>query len=796
MGWRSTLFYEGVFFSKAAVVTFGGAYAVLPYVAQQALSHYGRLQPGQMLDGLGLAETTPDPLIMVVQFVGFVGARQHPDGLPPLLAATLGAGITTWVTFVPCFLWIFLNGPHIERLRGNERLSNALSAITAAVVGVVLNLAVWFALRVFFPTSRGFDWIALLVSLGIFCGLTFWRWNVIAVIIGSGLFGLVLYWVSPRASMKVRALLSLGCLLLAAAPTHAAVLENKTLRITLAPEDASITVLDKRNRHIWGQRVRPGFRFTAGSENAAGISGTVNGLGQSYEVTLSLDPATPRSFDLVCRLPGKSYTKLPDYPFPFTASGKDWSYVQNTTGEGMLLPLDRPEEINKPFGWSGGQPWWGLTDLRRAMSAQLDSFRLPDTHTGARDSTVYAVPLRIRYSFFTDGSYVGLARSYRERFLRAHPELKPLRDRVAARPAVAGLKDSVYVYLWGTNPAEDLQLVTEMKAAGIAHGIAVFTGRQTVDRALFDGIKALGWVAGVYRMPTGNLFHVSKERGWPTDLLLGRVDPPKFWQNSRQNAWKRICAHYVLPHWLEKAKALQVDPGAQLTYFDTLVVQLAACLDPEHPATIEENLQARLKLMQKTRDLGLVVGSGEGVAPTWALPGLDFFEGEMSLRTYADSKLKIPVGDYRFDNGKTYKADAPLALSVTKRIPLYQLAFHDYVAGTWVWRDSNYQSAAFAHQKNLFNLLYGTMPMWHIDRQIWEAHKTDFIASYRANEAVRSRVGFAAMIDHGWLKPDRTVQYTDWDNGDRVVVNFGDKAFDRAGKPPLAGGSSAIEKRP
>ncbi len=581
---------------------------------------------------------------------------------------------------------------------------------------------------------------------------------------------------------------------LASPSTPPAVIENAALRISIAPADASITVLDRRNSYSWRQQIAPGFHFTASSQSSSSLAGTVAGLGQAFKVTLTLDPSKASSFNLVCEIPDRSYTKLPDYPFPFMAAGKDWSYVQNTTGEGMLLPLDRLGQINKPFGWSGGQPWWGLTDLHRAMSARLDSFRDPDTHTGASDSTVYAVPLRICYSFFTDGGYVALAKDYREYFLHAHPELKPLRERVAARPAVAGLKDSVYVYLWGENAAEDLQLVSDMKAAGIEHGIAVFYGRQPVDRALFDGIKALGWVAGVYRMPTGNLFHVSKERGWPTDLLLGRVDPQKFWQSSHQNAWERICARFVLPRWLEKAKALRADPGAQLTYFDTLVVQLAPCLDPAHPSTIEENQQARVELMQQTQALGLVVGSGEGLAPTWALPGVDFFEGEMSLRTYADSKLKIPAGDYRFDNGESYKTDAPLALSVSERIPLYQLAFHDYVAGTWVWRDSNYQSAAFAQKKNLFNILYGTMPMWHVDRALWQAHKQEMVESYKAIAAVRSRIGFAQMVGHNWLTPDRTVQFTDWENGDRVVVNFGDNTFNRPGQAPLAPSGFVLEK--
>ena len=139
-----------VFFSQMAVVTFGGAYAVLAYVAQEAVQHYAWLRPGEMLDGLGMAETTPGPLIMVVQFVGFMGAYRDPGGLNPMLAATLAAILTTWVTFIPCFLWIFLGAPFIEQLRGNRALTGALSAITAAVVGVIANLALWFALHTLF----------------------------------------------------------------------------------------------------------------------------------------------------------------------------------------------------------------------------------------------------------------------------------------------------------------------------------------------------------------------------------------------------------------------------------------------------------------------------------------------------------------------------------------------------------------------------------------------------------------------------------------------------------------------
>jgi chromate transporter len=159
LGSGQTFSQIGIFFSKMAVVTFGGAYAVLAYMAQQAVETYGWLKPGEMLDGLGMAETTPGPLIMVVQFVGFLAAYRDPGSLPPMLAGTLGGLLATWCTFVPCFLWIGLGAPFIERLRDNKQLNGALAGITAAVVGVILNLAIWFALHTMFRETfpvRGF----------------------------------------------------------------------------------------------------------------------------------------------------------------------------------------------------------------------------------------------------------------------------------------------------------------------------------------------------------------------------------------------------------------------------------------------------------------------------------------------------------------------------------------------------------------------------------------------------------------------------------------------------------------
>ncbi|WP_275789196.1 chromate efflux transporter [Pararhizobium gei] len=170
----------GLFFSKMAVVTFGGAYAVLAYVAQQAVDTYHWLKPGEMLDGLALAETTPGPLVLVLSFVGFMAAFRAPSGLDPLLSGMLGATLATWVTFVPCFLWILLGAPYVETLRNNRALSGALAAISAAVTGVILNLALWFGLHVLFtqvdryaggplsmplPVWQTFQWTALFLSV-------------------------------------------------------------------------------------------------------------------------------------------------------------------------------------------------------------------------------------------------------------------------------------------------------------------------------------------------------------------------------------------------------------------------------------------------------------------------------------------------------------------------------------------------------------------------------------------------------------------------------------------------------
>lgn len=192
-GWQSLHAQLYRFFTLAAFVTFGGAYAVLAYVTQVATTSYGWLTQAQAVDGLALAETTPGPLIMVLQFIGFLAAWQHPEGMSPLASAVVGALVTTYTTFLPCFLFILIGAPYVEQIRGNRHVSSALSGVTAAVVGVVLNLALVFGAAVIWPQgfAGGTSYFALALSAAAFVVLYRYKIDVLWVVLGGGALGIL-----------------------------------------------------------------------------------------------------------------------------------------------------------------------------------------------------------------------------------------------------------------------------------------------------------------------------------------------------------------------------------------------------------------------------------------------------------------------------------------------------------------------------------------------------------------------------------------------------------------------------
>lgn len=206
LGYDSVFAKESIFFSKAALVTFGGAYSVLAYIAQKAVEDYGWLQPGEMLDGIGMAETTPGPLIQVVQFVGFMGAFRLAGDMNPLWAGIFASVLTTWVTFAPCFLFVFVGAPYIEYLRGNKNLTNALNGVTSAVTGVVLNLGIWFSINTLFgviseqqlgpfkiilPDLSTLDYVSLAITILSFFIYFVLKWDMLKTILACVSAGVV-----------------------------------------------------------------------------------------------------------------------------------------------------------------------------------------------------------------------------------------------------------------------------------------------------------------------------------------------------------------------------------------------------------------------------------------------------------------------------------------------------------------------------------------------------------------------------------------------------------------------------
>jgi chromate transporter len=205
-GREDVLTQQAIFFSKCAMVTFGGAYAVLAYISQAAVEQFHWVTAPQMLDGLGLAESTPGPLILVTQFVGFLGAHGTPSDLSPVTMGVLGTLVTLWATFAPCFLWIFAGAPWIERLRGERLLGAALTAITAAVVGVICNLSVWLGLKTLFSTTeernfhgvhvlvpdlRTIDPFALVIAVAAFVAMKRFKVGIIPVVLVGAAAGFV-----------------------------------------------------------------------------------------------------------------------------------------------------------------------------------------------------------------------------------------------------------------------------------------------------------------------------------------------------------------------------------------------------------------------------------------------------------------------------------------------------------------------------------------------------------------------------------------------------------------------------
>jgi hypothetical protein len=564
-----------------------------------------------------------------------------------------------------------------------------------------------------------------------------------------------------------------------------AFIKGAHLAVTFSSLDGSLVVEQLDTGDTWTQEIpaqpyavsglvaTPSSLSATLTRGSASLKIAIAVPADAAELTVAITPTNPLA----------GYVRNPDYPYPFTLPAVSGYYVQNTSADGALFSLSEKASIQHMYDFLG-IPWWGLTDFDKAMMAILESPYLFDD-----PAAVVLLPVKLRYCFMK-GGYVELARSYRQRFLAQYPELQSNTLAVrAARSGFANLKNGVYAYFWGSD-ARNADFMNALYLAGLEHVVAMIynaAGNTQDDadiKAMYDVARGNGWTAGMYLEPGGNLAAVAPG-SWNTSLMLG-ADPVAFFAAHPDN-WERTCSKAkstTLPTTITDTVAAT---GIELLYYDTFVVQESPCLDASHaghnplmslpsplPSPFEEERGYRVQLLDFTRGALSGVGSGEGASPAWAIPHLDYFEGGMMLRTYGEmTTTHIPGGDY----AKDFVADTeplPPGLNTdeTHRIPLLGLMFHDTVVTTWDWRDSNFQHLGTYRKKNLFNALYGSMPMWNMTAQFWADHQALFLDSYAMQKRARDLVGFDDLVGHGWLSADREVQYTDWASGVRIIANF------------------------
>ncbi len=600
---------------------------------------------------------------------------------------------------------------------------------------------------------------------------------------------------------------------------------------------AEITVTDYSTGGagtVWTQVIPPGGAYTATALviSPTFMKGTVTGPGLNpktypYEITLRPETAIDKAFHLKVTPPdstpsdGYPYTKLPLYPFVFKQSDATtgpWYYVQNNGGEGTLLPVG-DAKIRGFGGWAGGQPWWGITNLQQAMMARLDSFARIQNPSGAGDESAYEIPMEIEYSFRGTGGYVGLAKAYRDYYLRdIDSSLDKLATRATDNTDLFFLKYGTYAYFWADPQATFETLVTTMKGQGIDSVIAMFNLNEDPERLktpTLENIQAgtSKWIGGKYSTPTPNLFKICDISDWVGKLLLHKNNTTETTVVDADNDnWDQLYTPTAKMYWETGASTpnsgipyvLNKYGDMRVFYHDTLPQQLGPCVYRVPPnsgtpyvETIQENRTGRQAILDVTHQpflplhpYGFVSGSGEGISAWWTVSHLDYWEGGMEESIYADIS-RSPISEYWAEFADDYfPCDPPPAQCGTdqeswkdqeaesmlenERIPLLALQWHDYVAQTWNWRNSNFVVQSLSWKKDLFNILYCAMPMWHVTDSLWTGHMAEYVASYEKLRAVRQANGFAEMTSHGWLDDvsTRKVQYTDWDSGDRVIVNF------------------------
>lgn len=570
---------------------------------------------------------------------------------------------------------------------------------------------------------------------------------------------------------------------------------NKFLRVRLDEKTSALAVTDLRTHHTWQQKpsgatLTVTHAETAGREIRLNLHDTANDLDLTAVVTLAKDKP-----ELEVTLAGTGSLKKPlGYPTAFESGKGTWLIVP--MNEGIMYPADDPTINQRTLVTYGGHgicmPWYGVTDPQSgegymAILGTPDDAHIEITRSGSSSLYIrpwweashgnFAYTRKMRFVFLQRGGYVAQAKRYRE-YARSIGLFKTLAEKRRENPNVDLLVGAVNVWNWDMKSA----LAKEMKAAGMDHVLWSSGGSP----AEIEEINALGYLTGRYDIYQDvwapGASKGLKTEGWPDDLVWGPDGKwIKGWAHHQKNpdGTETIFEGGSINSERGLERARREIPEDMKTHAyrarfldTTTAAAFKEDYNPAHPQTRSQDREAKMKLLEfSSRDMKLVTGSETGIDP--AVPYVAYFEGMLSLGPY-----RLP------DSGRNtmqYKPPTPEFLKFQVghfyRIPLWELVYHDCVVSQWYWGDYNNKAPEVWARRDLFNVLYGTPPMFMFTKEIWRKEKDRFVASYKQICPLVRSLGYDEMLSHEFVSDDHAVQRTKWKSGAEIVVNFGDTAF-------------------
>jgi hypothetical protein len=598
-------------------------------------------------------------------------------------------------------------------------------------------------------------------------------------------------------------------------------LNNQQLRIVLDAATACLSVTDKRNGHTWRQEVRAGHDLVVkGARQQDGaILLDLWDVGGDMELgaRLTLDPSRPK-LDVSLNGQGPMLRNLP-FPRPFVTDAGTWLVVP--MNEGIIFPVDDATVGTMRLVTYGGHgicmPWFGVTDPASgagvmAIIQTADDAQIAIDRDGGDGKLLYIQPAwdpsrrafgyerRISYTVLDSGGYVAMAQQYRE-YARQTGLLKTLAEKRKKIESVDLLVGSANIWNWDMNKVD---LCRQMKDLGM--GRILWSGAGEPEE--LRQINQMGFLSSRYdiyqdlmdpaQFPNLQWTHPDwTTAGWPDDLTRrANGDWERGWEVEAKEGKAMIpcgvlCDRVAPPYARERiGKELATHPYHCRFIDTTTAAPWRECYDPRHPMTRTESREWKMKLLALVGDeFGLVTGSETGHDA--AVPYVHYFEGMLSLGPY-----RLP------DSGRAmleYKAPTPEFLKYQVgpfyRVPLWELVYHDCVVSTWYWGDYNNKAPEVWPQRDLFNLLYGTSPMYMFTGQTWERDKALFAESYKRVCPVVRQVGYDQMLSHEFISADHTVQRTVFSGGTEIVVNFGKSAHVLADGRVVGPMSHAVVRR-